>query len=823
MKVSLNMAQRVSSTNLQAVSRGELVRKVGAQLGAVEETIDFGARFDGALVARVVSCEDHPDADRLHVCRIDDGGSAEVVERGEDGLVQVVCGAPNVRAGLLVAWLPPGATVPSSRDEAEPFVLDARALRGVVSNGMLASPRELGLGDDHTGILEIEESVEPGTPFKELYDLDDFIIDCENKMFTHRPDCFGVLGVARELAGIQGLAFESPAWYRDAPHFEAREGLHLAVSRETDQVSRFMAVALEGAQVAPSPLWLQSALVRVGLKPINNIVDITNYVMHLTGQPLHAYDYDKVAARSGSGAALVVRQAHSGEVLTVLGGKNIQLDPADIVIATDTQPIGLGGVMGGADTEVDASTTRIILEAATFDMYAIRRTSMRHGLFTEAVTRFNKGQSPLQNDRVVAYALQLLSELSNARQGSNVYDLHDDLNKLPEIRLASQFINERLGSQLSAGDIRQLLENVEIPVSGHDDELVVGVPFWRRDLELPEDIVEEVGRLYGLDRLPVELPKRSAVPARRNARAALKRDLRTLLAAAGANEVLSYNFVHSRLLETVGQNSAEAYRVRNALSPELQYYRLSLLPNLLSFVQPNLKSGHDEFVLYEIGTAHSRRETEDDGLPVERHSLAAVYAARSGDNSAYYQARAYLDFIGGQLGIGLVYEPLTSSSDDPLVQPFEPIRSARVMTTNGEELGIIGEFRQSMRASLKLPERVAGFEIDLNILAALRQANATYRPLSKYPGTSQDICFRVGSDVLFADVRRSIEDTLQAVELETRFEPIDIYRPESGDVMQYTFRVSLTNHDKTITTDEANETVQSIIKTVSGQTGATVV
>lgn len=822
MKVSLNLAQRFSNVDLQTISRDELLRKVGAQLGAVEETIDFGARFDGALVVRVASCQDHPDADRLHVCRIDDGGRTEGVERGDDGLVQVVCGAPNVREGLTVVWLPPGATVPSSRDETEPFVLEARALRGVVSQGMLASAQELGLGDDHAGILEIDEPVEPGTPFKQLFDLDDFVIDCENKMFTHRPDCFGVLGVARELAGIQGLAFESPQWYRDVPHFENSDRLPLAISNETGQVSRFMAVALDNVSVKPSPTWLQSALVRVGLKPINNVVDITNYVMHLTAQPLHAYDYDKVAARSAD-SRLVSRQANDGETLTVLGGKTIQLDEADIVIATDAQPVALAGVTGGADTEVDASTTRVILEVATFDMYAVRRSSMRHGLFTEAVTRFNKGQSPLQNDRVLAYAMRLLTELTGAYQASDVSDAHDRLETMPDITITVPFINERLGSHLSAAEIRQLLENVEIPVGGEGDALIVSVPFWRRDLELPEDIVEEVGRLYGLDKLPVVLPKRSSAPARRNNLVALKRDVRTVLAAGGSNEVLSYNFVHGDLLEKVGQHRDDAFRLRNALSPQLQYYRLSLTPNLLNFVHPNIKAGHDGFVLYELGTAHSRRDIDAAGLPIEHHRLAVVCASRGGQGSAFYQARAYLDYLAEQLGVIVKYQPLLTAKGDPLTQPYEPVRSARVETESGGYLGVVGEFRASVQTALKLPDYVAGFEIDLDALIAGQRVARTYRPLSKYPGTSQDICFRVAETVRFFDVQQAIKHALSEIAIDTAVEPVDIYQAEGTSDRQFTFRIKMTDREKTIANDTAHEIVQKIIKTVSDQTGATVV
>src|SRR6266550_3157939 len=296
MKISVEKLKQLGASELDGPI-DDLVQKIGAQLGAVEEVIDLGQRYQGVLAAKVVSCTDHPNADRLHICKIDDGGRAEGVARDQDGHVQVVCGAPNVREGLTVAWLPPGTTIPSTHGK-EPFVLEAREFRGVLSNGMLASAKELGISDDHEGILEIEEDVAPGTPLAEVYKLNDHIIDVENKMFTHRPDCFGLLGIAREVNGIRQLPYTSPDWYGAGTgnlEFGTGEELALVVRNELPELVKcFVAVPMSNVSVKPSPAWLQSELMRLGMRPINNIVDLTNYYMVLTGQPLHAYDYDKV-------------------------------------------------------------------------------------------------------------------------------------------------------------------------------------------------------------------------------------------------------------------------------------------------------------------------------------------------------------------------------------------------------------------------------------------------------------------------------------------------------------------------------------------------
>ncbi|MCA9348411.1 phenylalanine--tRNA ligase subunit beta, partial [Candidatus Saccharibacteria bacterium] len=402
MKISLNWIQDESNVDIKGLGIDEILRRIGSQLGAVEDVEDISVRYQGIVIAEVVSCEKHPNADRLNVCKLNDNGLTQDIERDENGLVQVVCGAPNVRAGLKVAWLPPGSTVPSSIPD-DPFVLGVRELRGVMSNGMIASPHELAISDYHSGILELDDEAEVGRDFAEFYGLNDTVIDLENKMFTHRPDCFGILGVARELAGITGQKFQSPSWYQGVEsNFDVPlSDLPLEAKCETDLVSRFTARVVEGVTVGSSAVRVQSMLTRVGVKPINNIVDLTNYYMYLTAQPTHAFDYDKVKALSSGHPTIFPRMAVQGEKLTLLGGKEITLDQGDIVIATDRQPIALAGIMGGADTEVDENTKNIIVECATFDMYSIRRSSMRHGLFTDASNRFNKGQSPYQNLRVL--------------------------------------------------------------------------------------------------------------------------------------------------------------------------------------------------------------------------------------------------------------------------------------------------------------------------------------------------------------------------------------------------------------------------------------
>lgn len=829
MKVSLNTIKQYTEVD---ISVDELVAKINAQLGGVEAVINLAERYEGAVIAKVMECDDHPDADRLHVCKIDDGGVVEDIERDDNGYVQVVCGAPNVKTGMFVVWLPPKSTVPSSFAEKELFVLDARELRGVMSYGMLASAKELAIGDSHDGIVEIDPmewkpidiEIKPGTSFAKAYGLDDTIIDIENKMFTHRPDLFGQLGVAREIAGIQHQQFTSPDWYTEAPEFKSATGLELDVLNEAkDSVPRFMAVALKDIAIKPSPLWLQCELVRLGSKPINNVVDVTNYVMLLTGQPLHAYDYDKLR-----GHKLGVRKAVQGETLPLLNGKTYELSADDIVIIDGEGPVGLGGIMGGGNSEVSAETKNIVLECATFDMYTIRKTSMRHGLFTDAVTRFNKGQSPLQNAFALQLAMKSIFDTAGGEQASDVIDqARSKDSELVPAEITPSFINDRLGLSLDIEEISTLLRNVEFHVEENDGSIQYIAPFWRTDIELPEDIVEEVGRLYGFDKLPRELPTRSTKPAPKNKRRELAQTLRESLSRAGANEVLTYSFVHENIIKRAGQDIAEAYKLSNALSPDLQYYRLSLTPSLLDKIHGNIKAGHDEFALFEIGKAHSKRaDTNEDGLPAELRRLGFVYASKNDTNGApYYKAKKILDVLAASIGLKLAYKPLPPDTTLAAAKPFEPIRSARVTdTVSGQAIGIIGEYTNAVKKNFKLPASVAGFELlPEAIELALEHERPSYMPLSRYPSSERDICYQVSRVTQYNEILDVMQSGTNNEDVKIEIAPLDIYQPNEGDTKNITVRLTLTASDKTLSGSEVTQLTDGLAAAVIEKLGATIV
>ncbi len=824
MIVSINWLKKFTPITMPV---DELATLIGARLVEIEEVIDLGPKYKDVVVARVITCEDMPDSDHLHVCTIDDGGVRQGVERDENGFVQVVCGAPNVRAGLTVAWLPPEAVVPETYGTAEPFVLGARKLRGYMSNGMLASAKELDLFDDHTGIVELDTTLAPGTAFADAYELNDYLLDIENKSLTHRPDTFGIIGFAREIAAIQGTTFTTPDWLStlEPAYGQLRGDLPAPkVAIDDPELSdRYQAVVLSGADGGKqSPLLVQTYLARVGVRPINAVVDVTNYLMMLTGQPLHAFDYDKVV-RVGGGADIHVRAGRDSESLALLDGRTIELTTDDIVIAAGETAIGLAGAMGGADTEIDADTKNIIIESATFNLYNLRATQMRHGIFSEAITRFTKGQPAALTAPVLADAVRLMGEWSGAVRVSEVADTQAEPPAPIVIRLPLRLINDALGLELSTEAIMQRLVDAEFGVSLDDTTLVVTVPYWRADMHIAEDVIEEVGRLGGFDGIAPTLPRRDFTAVRPSQFDEIRRRMRTSLARAGANEVLTFSFIHGDVLQKAGQNPADSYRITNSISPELQYYRQSLTPSLLGLVRMNLKNGYDDFALFELNKVHSKPAGLVEEVPIESQHLAAVVAHKKPQSGAlYYQAKELLEYMMNTLGIAVRYEPL-GVAETPLEQPFEPKRSARVVSTTGIVLGVVGEYKAAVVRNFKLPA-AAGFEMLTEVLATfVRPDGYQYAPLSRYPGTERDVCYQVASSVPYAAIADAAHRALDQTDLTTSLVPVDIYQSDDADVKNVTLRYGFVSYERTLTSDEINTIVNGINEQVIAATAARVI
>lgn len=807
----------------------ELATLIGARLVEIESVENLGEKYKDVIVAKVVECAPLEGSDHLNVTKIDDGGAVADIERDDNGLVQVVCGAPNVHAGMLVAWLPPRSVVPVTFGEAEPFVLGAKPLRGVMSNGMLASARELDLYDDHSGILEVDIDAAPGSLFAEVYELNDYLLDIENKSLTHRPDAFGIVGFAREVAGIQGLPFETPDWLGVLEPVIENDGSLEAprIAIEDPALSdRFQAIVLSGIdEAATSPVLVQTYLARSGIRPINASVDISNYLMLVTGQPSHAYDYDKLKAVAGGDFTLRVRLAREGETLVLLDGKEIQLDPSDIVVAAGETAVGLAGIMGGQSTLVDVSTKNVVFEAATFDLYHMRSSQMRHGIFSEAVTRFTKGIPAPLSSPVIAEAVRMLEQYTGAHATSGIVEDYPTVREPIEVKVSEAQINKTLGTQFAAEDIVDLLQNVGFGIALNELDVTVTVPYWRQDIHLPEDVIEEVGRLAGYDTINLTVPRRDFVAVQPTSFDQLRTVLRRQLVRAGANEVLTYSFVHGDVLKKAGQSPENSYRITNSISPDLQYYRQSLTPSLLLHVFANVKAGYGSFALFEFNKVHQKADglTNED-VPVERDSIALIVADAKKSGAAYYEAKRLLEYTLGVVGIDVSYRPLITETDAAYA-PFEPKRSAvMVDSKTNQTLGVVGEYKKAVQKAYKLPEYTAGFEIDPRVvLESSKEVGIRYQPLSRYPGTERDVCFQVSDSTTYADVADVAKRTLAETGLIATVEPLDIYKPEETATKNITLRFKLASYEKTMTNDEVTTVMDTVIKAVIDATNGKVI
>ena len=771
MRISLNWLKKYVEV---PVSDEELVRLIGARLVEVEDVIDETHKYDKIYVVRVVTAEKIPET-HLTLCQIDNGG---------DELVQVVCGAPNVREGMLAVWIAPGAIVPASVKEDAPFVIGKRKmLDKYESNGMLAGADELDFGDDHSGIVEIDpEAAQPGVLLSDVFGLKDLILDIENKSLTHRPDCFGLIGFAREVAGILGEKFNEPiknARMQKAKLFyetEKSDFLNIKIM-DSDICERYSAVVMEkhGELKKKYLTLIDTILAKSGMRPVEPIVDMTNYLMLLTGQPLHAFDYDKFVAAGGKKKPeIVVRLAKDGEKMQLLDGKEIELNGDDIVICSSEVPVALAGAMGGETTAIDENTRSIILESATFSLYNLRKTQMAHGIFTEAITRFTKGQPAYQTLAVAEDCAKMLSD------GFKVIAEVDEYSKPKKenvINITVDEINGLLGTEYDDELIIKTLENVGFAIKKHHSELEVTAPEWRTDIHIKEDIIEEVGRLLGYDNIALTLPRHAT--ASKNEMLDLKSEIREILSSFGANEVLTYSFVSEKLLRKSGLEIADCYKIINSISPDLQFVRQSIIPSLLDKAHMNQKIPFDKFALFEMNKVYAKSwGMNDENVPVEKMRLGFLLAERKTTGTAYYRAKRFAEELLKKLNISAQFLPVKNKDAESL--PFETKRAAEVWSGN-QYLGVIGEFKNSVRRNFKLAEYLAGFEFDMDTLLALRSMKKISNDFEVKDKQDLTVETTKKYDEVLAEVQNKYPEAVVT--------PVSIYQPDNSEMKNITFHL----------------------------------
>jgi phenylalanyl-tRNA synthetase beta chain len=683
------------------IEPAELQRLITMKTAECEGIETVGAHFESVVAVRVLSAEYLPKGKNKRVTV--DTGSGEIT---------VVCGAPNVIPGMLAPWVKPGTKLGTK-------LISRATIEGVESEGMLASASELGINRDHSGLLVLT-GVEPGTPLPDL--KPDSIIEIDNKSLTHRPDLWGHYGMAREVAAITGKQLRDPVSLAVLP---ASNNAAIKISiADSKLCPRYSLLVMQNAHVEPSPLWLQARLESVGLNAISNLVDVTNYVLAELPQPMHAFDADKIA-----GDTIFVRLAQPGEKLEALNGETYELTVADLVIADDSGPIALAGVIGGAQSAISKTTTRIILESANFNASSVRLSSARHKLRTDASMRFEKSLDPENTIRGLARAVQLLQQLSPGIEPvGGVADSYVPLPEVAPIILPPGFLDKKLGQSLPQPQITSILHALGFGVSESEDAtLTVTVPSWRatKDISMKADLVEEIGRMVGYDSITPAPPLvASTVPPSNPLRLYLRK-LRSQLVAQGFSEAHNYSFVTETAVKRFGLNLADHIAVRNPIASELTHLRRGLLPGLFNSILNNVRY-QKEFRLFEIGNEIHPQPAPQ--LPSEIPHLAAVLYTALGDEQDFFELKRVAEcaFPGARLTV-------TNAA------PYEhPARAAEIQW-RGKSIGRLFELHPSLFQAEGIEGRAFLFDVDLRLALELEPHEIHYKPLRKYPTSDFDL------------------------------------------------------------------------------------
>lgn len=749
----------------------ELARLITMKTAECEGVEPYAPWMQAVVAARVLSVE--PIAGSHNVKAVIDAGP-------EYGRRTVVCGAPNCRAGMLTAFVPPGVTVAGGKH------IRAVVIQGVESQGMLASGAELGLNRDAEGILELE-GVEPGAAIPGC--PVDHIIEVDNKSLTHRPDLWGHLGMAREVAAITALPLADPVREELVPRGEPVWRVDI---RDFDLCPRYSALVFDNVTVGPSPLWLQARLEAIGLNPISNIVDVTNYVMAELAEPMHAFDADLL-----HGETIIVRRAEEGEQLEALNGETYRLSPANLVISDERGAVALAGVIGGAGSAIRESTRRIVLESANFDAACIRRTSASLKIRTDASMRFEKAQDPVNTVRALARAVELFRLVSpGIRLVGGLVDSWRQAPPPPPIELPLDWLERRLGRPVEKEEVRRILESLSFGVAEPRPRVfVVSVPSWRatKDISIREDLLEEVGRMVGYDTVPPAAP---LLPVRRpwvNEERLFHHAVRQMTAAQGFTEVSNYSFISEEMAQRFGFAPEEHLRVANPISVEQSLLRKSLLPGLHKNILDNARF-YSSFRLFEIGNEIHKREGSQ--LPREvPHLAAAVYTRGDGREGLFELKR-----LAECLMPGCEARPAAARA-------FEhPARAAEIVW-RGRALARLFE----LHPRLVEQGRASVLDVDLAEMFALGPLPKKYTPLRRFPVSEFDLSVVAGLRVYSAELAARIRGA--AGPLCERVQYLYSYqgKPLPEDRQSLTFRVTLGAPDHTLSSEEVAAVRASII------------
>ncbi len=789
MKVSMKWLKEYADIPMTAQEYESRMIMTGT---GVEGTEFMGENLENVVVGRVLTCEDHPNSDHLHICTVD---------VGEETPLQIVCGAPNVKAGLLVPVAKLGAKLPGG------ITIKKGKLRGVESQGMLCSGPEMGVpvelypsvGD--AGLLLFHEEYPLGTDVRRIFGLDDTVIDFE--ILANRPDCLCVWGVARETAAAMGTELKLP----EIKVNEVGESIHDYAKVEVLEDTlcpRYAAKVVKNVRVAPSPMWLRQYLHACGMRSINNIVDITNFVMLETGHPMHAFDLDKV-----EGKHIIVRKAEKGETLTTLDGKVHTLPDSALMICDAQKPTGLAGIMGGEESEITENTRTILFECATFDRTSVRLTARALGIRTESSGRFERGVSQQTVMDALLRACQMVNELDAGDVVSGVIDLYPNPVQPVTLDVSCRNICTRAGVDVAPEEMKRILEKLLFRVELQGDRMTVTAPTFRQDIEQEADICEEVLRYAGYDRIPVTRLKGESLSGGLNEKTRKQKLLRTLLSGMGFYETMTFSFISKKAIDMLGMpkddRRSQPLMVRNPLGEDTACMRTTMLCGLLKTLSTNMKNGNENGRIYELGATFDALNRTEENLPTETPALAiGMYG-----NADFYAIRGVAEALCAQNGIQYRIE----ASNEKYLHPG---RQAK-LTLDGQTLCVLGEVHPDTAENFDLPGRAYVAEMNLKVFFAAMQPLDAVKAIARFPAVQRDLALVMKEEVAVGPMMEALKSgcgqLLEEIRMFDVFRGVQIGEGNKSVAFSFTFR----SPDHTLTEEEITRLTNKALKIAAEQ------
>ena len=793
MKVPMKWLKEYVDINMPAEEYASRMVMTGTAVEGVEKT---GEQFDKVVVGRVLTCVDHPNSDHLHICTVDVGGEEPL---------QIVCGAPNVHAEMNVAVALDGAHLPGG------VKIKKGKMRGEVSMGMLCSGPELDvpaglyphIGD--AGIIEITEDVKPGTDVKAVFGLGDDIVDFE--ILANRPDCLSVWGLARESSAVLEEHFVMPEIAVEETGSGTFDDYAKVEVRDEELCPRYCARVITDVKIGPSPKWMREYLYGAGIRPINNIVDITNFVMLETGHPMHAFDLSKVKDQT-----IVVRRANPGETLTTLDGKTHQLDETMLVIADKQNATGLAGIMGGEESEIVDDTASVLFECAAFERANNRVTARKLGIRTESSGRFEKGVCPATAMEALERACMLVNMLECGKVVPGCYDNYPNPKEPVEIEASVSRICRRIGVDVPGEVMEDILNRLYIDTTVAGDTLHCEAPAFRQDMEGEADVSEEVLRMYGYDHIPSTLMNATTMAGRQDEKTVFNNRVKDALVGMGLYEILNYSFISPRWLDHLGLADNDPRRnvvkLRNPLGEDTSVMRTTLVPSMLNTVAANLNRNIPGGMLFELSKVFVPAEKAGE-LPAEK---AALCIAAYGEGVDFYTVKNIVTWLLAKFG---VQASIAAGGDSY----YHPGRKA-IMAVGDTRLAALGEIHPDVAEAFDIKGRVVVAEVDLDALRPMEKDFYGIKPLPKFPAVSRDIAVvvdeAVGAGTMMDAIRAAAGKLLEDAKL------FDIYRGEKLGAQRKSvaFAITLRAPDRTLTDEEINAAMEKVLKALSEKFGA---